>query len=52
MAKIEEERRDFIKFSTLGILGLALGGGIVISPYALNAETRLRPPGAVPEKSF
>jgi len=52
MAKIKNDRRDFIKFSTLGILAVALGGGIVISPYALQAEMRLRPPGAVSEKEF
>ena len=52
MANTKEERRNFIKFSTLGLLGLALGGGIIISPYALQAEMRLRPPGAVPEEEF
>lgn len=52
MAKIKQERRDFIKFSTLGLLAAALGGGIVISPYALQAEMRLRPPGAVSEEEF
>lgn len=52
MAKVQTDRRDFIKYSTLGILGLALGGGVVFSPYALGAENRLRPPGAVPEKEF
>ncbi|RXJ69680.1 4Fe-4S ferredoxin [Halarcobacter ebronensis] len=52
MANIKEERRGFIKFSTLGILGLALGTGVVISPHLLRAEMRLRPPGAVPEKEF
>jgi len=52
MAKIETDRRDFIKYSTLGVLGLVLGGGIVFSPYPLKAENRLRPPGAVPEKDF
>lgn len=52
MAEIKKDRRDFIKFSTLGILGVALGGGIVISPYALEAQMKLRPPGAVSEKEF
>ena len=52
MASIKNDRRNFIKFSTLGILGLTLGGGIAISPYALQAEMRLRPPGAVDEKEF
>ena len=52
MANNKEERRNFIKFSTLGLLGLALGGGIIISPYALQAEMRLRPPGAVSEEEF
>jgi len=52
MAKIQTQRREFIKYSTLGILGLVLGGGIVFSPYAHADENRLRPPGAVPEKDF
>jgi ferredoxin-type protein NapG len=52
MAKVEIERREFVKYSTLGILGLVLGGGIVFSPYPLRAENRLRPPGAVAEKEF
>ena len=52
MATVQTDRRKFVKYSTLGILGLVLGGGIVFSPYPLNAETRLRPPGAVPEKDF
>ncbi len=52
MANIKEDRRKFIKYSTLGLLGLTLGGGILISPHALQAEMRLRPPGAVSEKEF
>jgi len=50
--KVKTDRREFIKYSTLGILGLVLGGGVVFSPYALQAENRLRPPGAVAEKEF
>jgi len=50
--KVETDRRDFIKYSSLGVLGLVLGGGMIFSPYALKAENRLRPPGAVPEKDF
>jgi ferredoxin-type protein NapG len=52
MAKVKTDRREFVKYSTLGILGLVLGGGVVFSPYALRAENRLRPPGAVAEKDF
>ncbi|PHS57994.1 MAG: 4Fe-4S ferredoxin [Sulfurimonas sp.] len=52
MAKIQTDKRDFIKYSTLGILGLALGGGMIFSPYTLRAEDRLRPPGAVDEDKF
>jgi len=52
MAKIKTERRDFLKYSTLGVLALAAGGGVVLSPTAINAENRLRPPGAVEEKKF
>ena len=52
MAKVKTDRRDFIKYSTMGILALAAGGGVIFSPYALKAEHRLRPPGAVNEKDF
>lgn len=52
MAKVKTKRREFVKYSTLGMLGLALGGGVVLSPHTLNAETRLRPPGAVEENDF
>jgi len=52
MAKVQTDKREFIKYSTLGILGLALGGGMLFSPYTLKAENRLRPPGAVDEDKF
>ncbi len=52
MEKVKTDRREFIKYSTLGILGAVLGGGIVFSPYARADENRLRPPGAVSEKDF
>jgi len=52
MAKVQTDKREFIKYSTLGILGLALGGGMIFSPYTLKAENRLRPPGAMDEKKF
>lgn len=52
MEKVKTDKREFIKYSTLGILGLVLGGGMVFSPYILRAENRLRPPGAVDEKKF
>ncbi|MGB5964465.1 MAG: 4Fe-4S dicluster domain-containing protein [Sulfurimonadaceae bacterium] len=52
MAKVKTDRRDFVKYSTLGVLGLVLGGGVLFSPYPLRAENRLRPPGAVDEKMF
>ncbi|WP_373004202.1 4Fe-4S dicluster domain-containing protein [Sulfurimonas sp.] len=52
MATVQTDRREFVKYSTLGILGLALGGGVIFSPYTLKAENRLRPPGAVDEKKF
>jgi len=29
MAKIETERREFIKYSTLGVLGVIFAGGFV-----------------------
>ena len=52
MEKVQTDRREFVKFSTLGILGLALGGGVVFSPYLVGKENRLRPPGAVNEDKF
>jgi len=52
MAKFEPAKRDFIKYSTLGVLGAVLAGGYVASPLAVKAENRLRPPGAVAEKEF
>ena len=50
--KIKTDRREFVKYSTLGVLGLVLGGGIVFSPYLKGKENKLRPPGALPEKDF
>ena len=50
--KLELERREFIKYSTLGVLGLVLAGGVGLSPYLNAEETRLRPPGAVDEHTF
>ena len=52
MEKIIYDRRKFIKFSTLGMLAVALGGGIALSPYTLQAQMNLRPPGAVKEEDF
>jgi ferredoxin-type protein NapG len=52
MEKLKNDRRNFIKFSTLGMLAVALGGGVALSPYALEAQMKLRPPGAVNEKEF
>jgi len=52
MAKIQTERRKFMKYSTLGVLGAVLAGGVVFSPQIIGAENRLRPPGAVKEKDF
>ena len=52
MEKVKTDKRDFIKYSTLGVLGLVLGGGAFLSPYILSAEMRLRPPGAVEEDKF
>jgi len=52
MAKVQTERREFIKYSTLGVLGLVLAGGVGLSPYLLAEERRLRPPGAVDEDEF
>ena len=50
--KVKTDRREFVKYSTLGILGLVLGGGVVFSPYLEGKENRLRPPGAVSKKDF
>jgi len=50
--KLELERREFIKYSTLGVLGLVLAGGVGLSPFLHATETQLRPPGAVEEHTF
>ncbi len=52
MAKVKTDRREFVKYSTLGMLGAVLAGGFVFSPQAVKAENRLRPPGAVEEDRF
>ncbi len=52
MSKIKTDRREFMQYSTLGILGLVLAGGVVGAPYLKANEHRLRPPGAVEEKRF
>ena len=52
MEKVKTDRREFVKYSTIGILGLTLGGGIIFSPYIKADQNRLRPPGAVDEKKF
>ena len=52
MSKIKTERREFIQYSTLGVLGLVLAGGVVCTPYLRADENRLRPPGAVEEDRF
>ncbi|MBP6497810.1 MAG: 4Fe-4S dicluster domain-containing protein [Campylobacteraceae bacterium] len=49
---VTKERRDFIQYSTLGVLGLVLAGGVVSAPYLKADEKRLRPPGAVEEDRF
>ena len=49
---VARERRHFIKWSTLGALGVFMGIGIVGAPYLAGKETRLRPPGALKEKDF
>jgi len=52
MAKVKKERREFIQYSTLGVLGLVLAGGVVGAPYLKADENRLRPPGSVAEDRF
>lgn len=52
MAKVQTQRRKFIKYSTLGMLALAATGGVALSPYLEQPENRLRPPGALSEKEF
>lgn len=52
MQKVQTDKREFIKYSTLGVLGLVLGGGVIFTPHLTAKENRLRPPGAVDEKKF
>ena len=47
-----KNRREFIHYSTLGVLGFALGGGYMVAPYLKTEEKHLRPPGAVEENLF
>jgi len=49
---VKKERREFMQYSTLGVLGLVLGAGVVGAPYLYSEELHLRPPGAVEEKEF
>ncbi|MBE0490979.1 MAG: 4Fe-4S dicluster domain-containing protein [Sulfurospirillum sp.] len=49
---VKKERREFMQYSTLGILGLVLGGGFFVAPYLKADEKRLRPPGAIREDLF
>ncbi len=48
----DKKRRDFLSYSSLGLFGLLLAGGVGVSPYLLAEEYRLRPPGALDEKEF
>ncbi len=52
MAKVKTDRREFVKYSTLGVLGAVMAGGVIASPYLNAEETRLRPPGSLGEKEF
>jgi len=52
MVNIKKERREFIQYSTMGLLGLVLGAGVIGSPYLKAQEFRLRPPGALKEDDF
>jgi len=52
MAKIQTDRRSFMKYSTLGALGAVMAGGVLFAPQVIQAENRLRPPGAVDEQNF
>ena len=49
---MQKKRREFIKFSTLGMLGLVLAGGIAGVPYLKATTLKVRPPGAVKEDEF
>ncbi len=49
---MKTDRREFMRYSTLGVLGLVLAGGVVGAPYLDVDEHRLRPPGAVQEDMF
>lgn len=52
MARVKKDRRKFIQYSTMGVLGLVMGAGVIASPYLRAQEFRLRPPGAVKEDDF
>ena len=48
----QKNRREFIQYSTLGILGLLTAGGAMLSPYLKADNLLLRPPGAANENDF
>ena len=48
----QKDRREFIQYSTLGILGLLTAGGAILSPYLKADNLLLRPPGAANENDF
>jgi len=50
--KVDIPRRQFLSYSSLGLLGAVLAGGVGLSPYIYADEYRLRPPGAINEKDF
>lgn len=47
---MKTDRRNFLQFSTLGIL--ALSAGITSAPYLKADKLKVRPPGAVEEDDF
>lgn len=50
--KKKTNRREFIQYSTLGILGLITAGSASLSPYLKADNLLLRPPGAINEDDF
>jgi len=52
MPEIDNKRRQFIGYSSLGLLGAVMSGGIIFAPDVSAENKILRPPGALDEKDF
>jgi len=52
MNEVDKKRRQFIGYSSLGLLGAVIAGGVIFAPDLSAEKMILRPPGALNEKDF